>query len=264
MKKSAFTKILIGVLVVTIFVIIAIGLSRGSNSPDTPDTSDTSDTSNKLDDTPTSVASQGLSYVINDDGRSYSVYSGSCKDADVVIASTYNNLPVTTIGDFAFKDYAHNLTTITIPNSITSIGKEAFKNCNKLVTVTIPDSVKTIGQSAFKLCGSLNSVTIGSGIKTIDFSTFSRCFNLSSVVIPDSVETIRSFAFENCYALTKVTIGSGVKQMDGFVFDNCSKLNKITFNGTVEQWNNISKEKYWNTEIIATEVSCSNGTVKLK
>ena len=97
MKKSAFTKILIGVLVVTIFVIIAIGLSRGSNSPDIPDTSDTSD---KLDDIPTSVASQGLSYVINDDGRSYSVYSGSCKDSDVVIASTYNNLPIVTLSRF--------------------------------------------------------------------------------------------------------------------------------------------------------------------
>ena len=90
-----------------------------------------------------------------------------------------------------------------------SIGKDIipeylFRNCDNLTSVTIPDSVTTIGDYAFSSCGSLTSVTIGDRVTTIGNSAFAACGNLRSVTIPDSVTTIGNSAFYNCASLTSV------------------------------------------------------------
>ena len=132
------------------------------------------------DKTPT--YSKGLFYTLSDDGTYYCVSSiGTCSDTEIVIPSTYKSLPVKAIDVIAFGSCT-NLTSITIPSSITSIGDQAFAYCSSLTSITIPNSVTTIGNSAFRGCTSLTNITI-----------------------PNSVTTIGSFAFDGCTSLTNAT-----------------------------------------------------------
>ncbi len=91
-----------------------------------------------------------------------------------------------------------SLTSITIPNSVTSIGVYAFRGCSGLTSITIPNSVTSIGSGAFYNCTGLTSVTIPNSVTTIGSFAFRNCKDLTSVTIPNSVTTIGSFAFRNC------------------------------------------------------------------
>ena len=166
---------------------------------------------------------------------------GNVSDLDIVIPDTYRGLPVTEIGNEAFRS--------------------AVKN-RIIKTITIPDSVTKIGKDAFIYCKDLTSVVIGNGVTTIGGGAFSSCSSLTSVVIPDSVTSIGAFAFEECDNLESVVIGNGVTMIDDYAF-MCLSLTSIAFEGTVEEWNAISKGENWNKHVPATEVVCSDGTVTL-
>ena len=106
------------------------------------------------------------------------------------------------IGDEAFSNCS-NLTNITIPTGVTSIGYKAFYDCG-LTNITIPSSVTSIGQIAFSNCSSLTSVTLPNSIVSIDVATFLYCSSLTSITIPSSVTNIAARAFEGCAGLTSV------------------------------------------------------------
>ena len=133
---------------------------------------------------------------------------------------------VTSIGDYAFWN-SSSLTSITIPDSVTSIGSYAFCNCSSIISVTIPDSVTSIGDDAFYNCSSLTSVTIPDSVTSIGDYAFYGCSGLTSVTIPDSVTSIGDYAFYSCSGLTSVTIGNGVTSIGIFAFDGCSGLTAV-------------------------------------
>ena len=97
------------------------------------------------------------------------------------------------------------LTSVTIPNSVTSIGVHAFSGCSGLTSVTIPNSVTEIGGGAFYGCSGLTSVTIPNSVTYIDESVFKRCSGLTSVTIGSSVTEINQYAFEECYNIAEMT-----------------------------------------------------------
>ena len=127
---------------------------------------------------------------------------------NITIPSTisHNNksYKVTSIGDSAF--YRSSISSISIPNSVTTIGYCAFKACAGLTSVTIPNSVTFISYSAFSKCVNLTSVIIGNSVTTIHDGTFLECSSLTSITIPASMRTIESSAFVSCTALTSVHI----------------------------------------------------------
>ena len=110
---------------------------------------------------------------------------------------------------------------------VTSIVTNAFR-LSKMVSITIPDSVTSIGDSAFERCFSLTSITIPNSVTSIEGGAFSYCSGLTSVTIPDSVTSIGNAAFSYCSGLTSVTIPDSVTSIGSAAFENCSSLNEIT------------------------------------
>ena len=102
------------------------------------------------------------------------------------------------------------LTSVTIPDSVSTIGEFAFDGCSGLTSVTIPDSVSTIGEFAFNDCSGLTSVTIPDSVSIIGDATFQKCKGLKNVTIPNSVTEIGEYAFYYCSGLTSVTIKSTI------------------------------------------------------
>ncbi len=126
-----------------------------------------------------------------------------------------------------------NLTTIIIPNSVTTIGNSAFSGCIGLTSITIPDSVTNIGTSAFSGCTGLTSITIPDSVTMIGNSAFSGCIGLTSITIPDSVTTIENSAFSGCTGLKSITIPNSIKSISYSAFGKCTGLTSITIPDSV-------------------------------
>jgi len=155
------------------------------------------------------------------------------------IPDTTDGLPVTAIAGYSYNggwwgafDGCYNLTSVAIPNSVTSIpGGGAFSNCSSLTEVTMGDSVTNIGFAAFYDCSSLSIVTIPGSVSSIGDSAFGNCSSLTSLTIPSSVNSIGGSAFGGCTGLTNATIGSGVTNVTEGAFMDCSSLTAVYFEG---------------------------------
>ena len=118
-------------------------------------------------------------------------------------------------------------TSITIPNSVTSIGSYAFSDCSGLTSVEIPNSVTSIGQSAFEDCSSLTRIEIPNSVTSIGWSAFNGCSSLTSVEIPNSVTEINPYTFSGCHGLTSLTLGSSVTSISSDAFRYCDGLKEV-------------------------------------
>ena len=137
-------------------------------------------------------------------------YEGTA--ADVTIPSRYKGKPVTMIDHAAFHNSA--VTSVTIPDSVTSIPDSAFGFCSQLTNISIPNSVTYIGFSAFNSCTSLKSITLPSSLSTIQSEAFYNCGNLETIRIPVSVTSIGNYAFDVCPSLMTVTYPGSKTQWD--------------------------------------------------
>ena len=141
-----------------------------------------------------------------------------------------------TIDEIELGTFARSgLSSIKIPNSVTSIGNRAFIGCADLTFVSIPDSVKTIGIETFSECGGITSVAIPNSVACIEKGTFNQCRNLISVTIPNSVTHIGHWAFSGCSSLTYITIPNSVTSFGTSVFGDCKFLIEIFNYATTPQ-----------------------------
>ena len=123
--------------------------------------------------------------------------------------------------------YKNVIKQVIIDDGVTTIGDGAFANTS-LTSITIPNSVTTIGSSAFYDCSSLTSVTIGNGVRTIEGGAFSSCSSLASITIPNSVRTIGGLAFSYCSSLASITIPNSVTRIWHSAFYGCKNIKQIT------------------------------------
>lgn len=217
---------------------------------------------------PAFTPSEGIELLLCADKKSYSISGiGTCKDKNIILPSTYNDLPVTEIADKAFFN-CRELTSVLIPQSIVSIGKAAFSGCSGITEIDIPDSVTYIGEAAFSGCTGIKKIDIPDSITCINKETFRGCTGLQEIIIPGSVREIGVSAFYGCTSIVTVSVPDGVKVICDNVFDGCyaiemiiisdsvTNIGKNVFNtradavciefwGTAEQWKAISKDDFW-------------------
>ncbi len=168
------------------------------------------------------IRTEGLEYSLNADNESYSVIGiGTATDTEIYIPTTYNNLPVTQIGENAFAE-CHLLETVAISDSIINIGEAAFVSCWSLTSIKIPNSVKNIGIWAFYDCPQLTSVEIPYGITVIGETMFSGCSSLKHIEIPNSVKVIEDRAFSECSSLETIILSNIVSSIGDAAFAGCS------------------------------------------
>ncbi len=125
---------------------------------------------------------------------------------ELTVPSELDGHTVTTIGGSAFSQ-CYFLTTITLPDSVTSIGDGAFAMCS-LTSITLPDSITSIGDSAFYMCIGLTEITLPDSVTSIGDSAFFMC-SLTEITLPDSVTSIGDSAFSFCNKLTTITVTEG-------------------------------------------------------
>lgn len=248
MKKILF------VLMMCVSVLcLALGLSACKEQIDTPQTDLPQD----------GYSENGLKFVLNSGGDNYTVLGGRFDGEHLIVPSTFNNVPVTSVGESAFKGN-NRLRFIEIPNSITSIEKQAFEDCSELEainvdlqnpnyssqdgilynkertkfihipkaikgTITISENVISIGDSAFYKCNNLQGVSFGNNSKltSIGEYAFEQCGRLQSITIPKSVTWIGDYAFCKCDSLQNIEIPEGVISVGDHAFKNCSGLTSI-------------------------------------
>ena len=199
-----------------------------------------------------------------------------------IVSNTYNNgqgillfdAPVTTIGYGAFTwqpltEYeditgsGYRLTSIVIPNSVTSIGEAAFCGCRFLADITIGNNITSIGNKAFIGCISMTSIAIPDSVTSIGDDAFNGCSSLTSITIPNAVTEIGGSAFAGCTSLTSVTIGNSVTSIGDEAFLGCESLksinipNSVTFIG-YRAFLNCSGELIIENKFIEKDYTSSN------
>ena len=216
---------------------------------------------------PEVLTSGDYEYIVQEDGTAeITRYRG--KDKQLTIPATLDGHKIASIGETAFS-WCTSLTDITIPDSVTNIGQNPFKHCDKLISInvspehpdlatidgvlfskpdkrlicypcaytdisyTIPTGTLIIGDYAFNSCSTLTSIMIPDSVTSIGEFAFTNCSSLASVTIPDSVTSIGDGAFYSCSSLTSITIPESVTSIGDYAFDSCSSLTSITIPDSV-------------------------------
>lgn len=134
---------------------------------------------------------------------------------------------VTSIGDYAFLSCGL-LKSVTIPDSVTRIGKSAFSGSNNISDVILGKNVKTVGDSAFSQCLLLNNINFPQGLESIGAGAFASCGWLTEAILPDSVISVGDTAFTDCRHMTGLTFGSGLTSIGKEAFSGCAGLTAVT------------------------------------
>lgn len=140
--------------------------------------------------------------------------------------------------DMPFSQDCDNLTTVSLPASLTEIGDDSFKGCDKLTTVTIaePSNLTTIGESAFDFDTSLTTINIPASVTTIGSGAFKDCraLALDAATLPAGLTAINDSIFENCLKMSgKLTIPAGVTSIGDYAFHRCEEMTSVTIPASV-------------------------------
>ena len=189
------------------------------------------------------------------------VVSHNVVDGECVIEF---DAPITRIPAQAFKN-SKIKGNLTIPNSVTTIEREAFSNCTELKgSLTLSNSLKTIGDKAFYNCNSLNgSLTIPNTVTTIGISAFEKCTGFNgSLTIPHSVTTIGESAFCNCQGFKgDLTIPSSITTIEAYTFSDCSGFNgKLTIPNSVTT---IGQSAFFNCQGFKGDLTIPNSVTTI-
>ena len=174
-----------------------------------------------------------LEYATYDDSVNYVISDG--------VLTGYNgkrsvlDIPegVTKIADNCFKNRT-SITSVNMPESLISIGQSAFEGCSNLRSVDFNDALESIGNYAFRSCSRLVSAVFGSKLETIGNWCFNSCYSLCSVLLPEKIESIAYLAFEDCTSLESIVIPDSVTRIEAYAFSGCTSLASVTLSKSLE------------------------------
>lgn len=168
----------------------------------------------------------GLDYEVNADGVTCTVTGmGVGNNWDVVIPEYIDGYQVTAIGKLAF--WSTWVTSITMPDSVISIGYSAFEECDKLKSITLSNSLQTIGRNVFKDCKTLEVIQLPDSLTQIGPGAFSGCSALTAMTIPAGVSVVPSWAFADCSDLQVLLLHEGIVEIQEYAFYHCMKMPKL-------------------------------------
>ncbi|MDD4025649.1 MAG: leucine-rich repeat domain-containing protein [Kiritimatiellae bacterium] len=173
-----------------------------------------------------------LTYAEKNGGAAITGIDPSFNGIYLPIPETFDRIPVTSIGSFAFRNCA-SLTSVAIPKGVTSIGAYAFYDCFSLPSVSIPDSVTAIGDFAFAFCSSLPEVTIPDNVTRINRGAFTGCDSLASVTLPPGITSIGDDAFSYCTSLAFLNLPDTLTVIGDYAFTGCESLTSVTIPNSI-------------------------------
>ena len=165
-----------------------------------------------------------VNYVIND--GMLTGYNGKRSVLDIPEG-------VTQIADNCFKNRT-SITSVNMPESLISIGQSAFEGCSNLRSVNFNDALESIGAYAFRYCSRLVSAVFGSKLETIGLQCFYNCYSLCSVLLPEIIESIDYSTFEGCTSLESIIIPDSVTRIVSSAFSGCTSLASVTLSKSLE------------------------------
>ncbi len=161
---------------------------------------------------------------------------------EISIPKSVSGFKVEALGDEVFRDFNDpEATFIILPETLVSIGNEAFYNC-KGAEVIVNGGISSLGEKAFDGCAKLESITLDKDLTTIPFRAFANASSLSEINIPEGVTSIGENAFDSCTAIQKMVIASRDFTVENGAFANCSNLKTIFFYGNETEWQNIASK----------------------
>jgi hypothetical protein len=199
------------------------------------------------------VSQAQLTFITNNAAITITGYTGN--PTVLVIPSTTNGYPVTGIGVAAFTNVT--LKSLTIPDSVISMGSTMCYRCTGLTNVVLGSSLTNISKQAFSGCTNLSSVSISNSVIAIETNAFTGCSSLAGITIPNNVTSIGSGAFYRCTSLTNVTIGTNVTTIGSLAFACCTNLTGLVIPDSVT---NLSRSAFDSCSSLA-QVSMGNGVI---
>ena len=152
------------------------------------------------------------------DGETTTITKVKVKTLNLTVPRAIGGYTVTAIGDGVFKNISEEeVTVITIPDTVTTVGNECFMNTD-IVNIVVEGELLSIGEKAFYGCDGLREITFGEGIESITTEAFVSCTSLKIVTIPKSVKTIEENAFDSCSALQSIIIHSELEAIENMAF----------------------------------------------
>ena len=184
-------------------------------------------------------------YKENEDGETVTIteFLGPVDPAnpgpyDITIPEKLDDHPVTGLGESSFStdhfdsplyDIHHTkIQSVTIPESVTSIGRAAFMNCTGLTSLTIKGVATSIGAVAFSTCTSLTSLSLVGSFQTIGEHAFASCNSLTSLSLTCDVQKIGDYAFVTCNSLTSLSLTGDIQKIGDYAFYSCPSLKTVT------------------------------------
>ena len=243
--KARRGKRIFTILVTVILVIAAIpaaGFAQGDTIEPTPTIEDASEpVSTTTEQAPTPSLTPAVTNTeptknTVTDASDFTVWNGIItgyfgSGGDVVIPSTINGETISRIDYDVFKDN-RTITSISIPDTVESIGAGAFMNCSKLETIRLSNKLTVLENSLFSGCNSLKNIDFPNSLKTIDNYAFRGCSALTSVTFPENLSEIGEGAFSDCASLGSIiTFPSSISKIDSWAFNNSPKIKEFIFMG---------------------------------
>lgn len=193
---------------------------------------------------------------ITHEGRSYTVVratNGAFQNTDITSISLPNS--ITSLGNNCFQ-YCDNLISVKLPDNITSLGDYVFMSCSKLSSIKLPDTLTSLGEFCFGHCDDLITLILPNSITTLGLGCFTDCKNIKAITLPTNITSLPTHCFSDCKKLSEITLHEGIMSLGLSCFEGCSSLTSIKLPKSINKIGDEYKNGCFKDCSNLSEVTC--------